>query len=318
MSSSKLVPPPRERSESKEREGEPAQADQEDLGHGSRAGSEGQRHAKLQLKQGGVEAKLSRGTQALGTCHTLSYPRPCCHSQRGWQSRASVSPCRGKDWLPPTAAGRGQAAQVLPPDRGSKGKEMWAKSITLGSTTKHKLEMSQASWDMGAAHSVWLPSPDTELCILLFCPLSSSGALGRQTQPYRNLSPQEGPAPQSIPSPALPPPTLQKDREPQAYQETTLRGRCRASIEPRLCQPAGRPGRSHLLHPQLHSLLGPADDHAGESQRPGRSFPWANTLGSRNMQTVLSPWKTLSWPRLRRARTHLMLPVFQQHFQAPS
>lgn len=54
---------------------------------------------------------------------------------------------------------------MLPPDRGSKGKEMWAKrgqpqlsSIALGSTTtKHKLEMAQhlGTWV--------LPSPDTEL-----------------------------------------------------------------------------------------------------------------------------------------------------------
>lgn len=26
-------------------------------------------------------------------------------------------------------------------------------------------------------------------------------------------------------------------------------------VEPKLCQPAGRPGRSHLLHPWFHSLL---------------------------------------------------------------
>lgn len=318
MSSSKLVPPPRERSESKEREGEPAQADQEDLGHGSRAGSEGQHHAKLQLKQGVGGGKAEQGHPSTWHLSHPVLPKALLPFPERVAEQGISVPMQGEGLASPHSCREGQAAQVLPPDRGSKGKEMWAKSITLGSTTKHKLEMSQASWDMGAAHSVWLPSPDTELCILLFCPLSSSGALGRQTQPYRNLSPQEGPAPQSIPSPALPPPTLQKDREPRAYQEKTLRGRCRASIEPRLCQPAGRPGRSHLLHPQLHSLLGPADDHAGESQRPRRSFPWTNTQGSRNMQTVLSPWKTLSWPRLCRARTHLMLPVFQQHFQAPS
>lgn len=56
---------------SKKREDEPAQADQEDLGDGSRAASEGWHCTKLQLKRGGMEAKLSRGTQS--TWH-VSHP----------------------------------------------------------------------------------------------------------------------------------------------------------------------------------------------------------------------------------------------------
>lgn len=80
---------------------------------------------------------------------------------------------QGEGLASPHSCREGQAAQVLPPDRRSEGKEMWAKrgqlqlfSVTLGSTTKHKLEMSQqlGTWVLpGVAHSVWLPSPDMEL-----------------------------------------------------------------------------------------------------------------------------------------------------------
>lgn len=171
-----------QRSESKKREDEPAQADQEDLGHGSRAASEGQHHAKLQLKQGGMEAKLSRGTQALGTCLTLSYPRPCCHPHRGWQSRASVTPGRGKDWLPPTAVGRDRQLRCCHLTGEAKERRcgpkasLWAPPLSTSWKCPKHLGTRVLP---GVAHSVWLPSPDTEFCILLFCPLSSTGALGR-------------------------------------------------------------------------------------------------------------------------------------------
>lgn len=96
---SKLVSPPRERSESKKREDEPAQADQEDLGSGSRAASEGQHRAKLRLKRGGMEAKLSRGTQALGTS-LAAIPREGGKAGHRWPHAG------GRTGFPPTAAGR--------------------------------------------------------------------------------------------------------------------------------------------------------------------------------------------------------------------
>lgn len=85
-----------------------------------------------------------------------------------------------------------------------------------------------------------------------------------------------------------------------------------------LCQPARTPGRSHLLHPVVHSLVGQADDCKGESQSPGRTRPWVNFhlskhTGKQAHAKVIFPWKTLDWPHLCRARTPVML---QGHFQA--
>lgn len=134
------------------------------MGSRSRAASEGRHRAKLQLKQGGMETKPSRGTQAHGTCLTPSYPRPSCHPQRGWQSRVSMAQCRGKDWLPPYSCGKGQAAQVLPPDKVRKQRKGDVSQKGRAPTAQQHFGLHHcyaqvgsvpASWDMGATRSLW-------------------------------------------------------------------------------------------------------------------------------------------------------------------
>lgn len=97
-----------------------------------------------------------------------------------------------------------------------------------------------------------------------------------------------------------------------AREKHTKAGDAWQDIEPTLCQPAWRPGRSHLLHPWLQSPLRQVDDCTGKSQRPGSSLPWAScSLGKHSGKqvhaTVLFRSKTLNQPHLCRARTHLML-----------
>lgn len=143
---------------------------------------------------------------------------------------------------------------------------------------------------MGPCDPFWVAAqPRHRVGILLFWPPSSSGALGNQTQPYRNFSPQEGSLPQSIPSPALPPPTLQNDREPQALAgKRPSEADVGQALSPGSASQLGDLGEVTFSN---HSSTPCSDKGMSvqvKSQRPGRSFPWASTPGSRNMPQSFS------------------------------
>lgn len=165
------------------------------------------------------------------------------------------------------------------------------------------------SWTRGR-----LPvQPQHQAGIPLIWPLSSSWST--QTRPYGVFPLCKG---------SFPPSTLQNSTLVATWshghaRKNTEDGDVGRATELGLCQPARTLGRSHLLHPVVHSLFGQADDCKGESQSPGKTNPWVNFhlskhTGKQAHARVIFPWKTLDWPHLCRARTPVKL---QGHFQAP-
>lgn len=220
-----------------------------------------------------MEAKLSRGTQALGTSLT---PRGLAAMPREGGKAGHPQPhAGGRAGFPPTAAGRDRRLRCCHLTGEAKERRCGPKGDNPNSPA--------SLWAPPPLSTSWKwPSILGHGCCPALTPSWHPPVLASELQwstwqmdptlqefiPTGGVSSTEHPQPGTATShPA------EGQRATGITRKKDPRGRCRASTEPRLCQAAGRAGRSHLLHPQLHPLLRQVDDHAGKVRDQGGVFP---------------------------------------------